>query len=257
MIEKWNAAHYLKYGDERTRAAADLASRVKLARPEIIADLGCGPGNSTQILRSRWPDSNVIGIDNSAEMIATAKLSFPNQNWILADVADWTPAIPIALVYSNAALQWLPNHASLIPRLFSFVAPEGALAFQIPSSTYATVRMLIHDISYDPAWTQRMSSPRNALTMKPPSFYYDSLAADASSMDIWETEYYHVMDSQDAIVDWISSTGLRPFLSVLDTEAERNRFVTELRCGVSSAYEHRSDGKVLFPFRRTFVIAYR
>jgi trans-aconitate 2-methyltransferase len=257
MTEKWNAAHYLKYGDERTRAAADLASRIKLARPEIIADLGCGPGNSTQILRSRWPDSNVFGIDNSAEMIATAKISFPNQNWVLADVADWTPASSIALIFSNAALQWLPSHASLIPRLFSFVAPEGALAFQIPSSTHARVRMLIRDISYDPAWTQRMTLPRKALTMEPPFFYYDALAADASSMDIWETEYHHVMDSQDAIVDWISGTGLRPFLSALHTEAERNRFVTELHRRVSSAYERRPDGKVLFPFRRTFVIAYR
>jgi trans-aconitate 2-methyltransferase len=257
FMENWNAAQYLKYGDERTRAAADLAARVKLERPETIADLGCGPGNSTEVLRSRWPTSNIIGIDNSAAMIDAAKRSFPGQSWVLADVADWAPANSIALVYSNAALQWLPNHGSLVRRLFSFLAPGGALAFQIPSSTYATVRTLIHDISNDPAWTQRMVAPRTALTMEPPSFYYDSLAAEATALDIWEIEYNHVMDSQDEIVDWIASTGLRPFLAALDSESERNRFVIELRRRVSSAYELRSDGKVLFPFRRTFVIAYR
>ena len=256
-MENWNVAHYLKFGDERTRAAADLVARIKLEHPETIADLGCGPGNSTQILRNRWPNSNVIGIDNSAEMIDVAKRLFPAQKWVLADVAKWALADPIALVFSNAALQWLPNHGTLIQRLFSFVASGGALAFQIPSGTFPTVRLLIHEISNDPAWTKRMVAARTALTMESPSFYYDTLADEATALDIWETEYNHVMDSPDAIVDWIASTGLRPFLAALDTDAERKRFLVELRCRVSSAYESRSDGKVLFPFRRTFVIAYR
>ena len=257
VMDTWNAAHYLKFGEERTRAAADLAARVDLESPLAIADLGCGPGNSTRILRNRWPEAGVIGIDNSPEMIDTARQSFPEQDWVLADIAEWAPAAPIDLIYANAALHWLPDHASLLQRLFSFVAPGGALAFQVPSSIYPTVRTLIHGVSEDPVWTERMDAPRAALTMETASFYYDTLAADAIALDIWETEYNHVVDSPDAVVDWISSTGLRPFLSALDTDAERDRFMTELRIRVSAAYERRCDGNVLFPFRRCFVIAYR
>jgi len=247
----------MRYGDQRTRAAADLAARIDLDAPKTIADLGCGPGNSTQILRTRWPHSDILGIDNSSEMIEAAKRSFPEQNWLLADVSGWRPADPIDLVYSNAALQWLPSHDTLMRHLFTRVAPGGALAFQIPSSTYARVRTLIHEISRDSAWTERMDTPRSALTMESPAFYYDALASEATRLDIWESEYNHVMDSGDAIVDWIASTGLRPFLAALDTEIERNDFLTELQRRVSMAYKSRTDGKVLFPFRRTFVIAYR
>lgn len=256
-MPNWNASHYLKYGDERTRAAADLAARIRLDAPKTIVDLGCGPGNSTQILRDRWPQANVVGVDNSPEMIDAAKKSFPEQNWVVTDISNTTPANPFELVYSNAALQWIPNHKELMRHLFNLVAPDGALAFQIPSSTYATVRKLIHEISRDSKWTDRMEAPRNALTMESPSFYYDALVESARDLDIWETEYNHVMDSKESIVDWIASTGLRPFLAVLASDAERDIFLSELQRRVNDAYESRVDGKVLFPFLRTFVIAYR
>ena len=91
--------------------------------------------------------------------------------------------------------------------------------------------------------------------MHEPAFYYDQLAQRASSMDIWETQYVHVMDSPDAVVDWIASTGLRPFLAVLGNESDRDEFVLQLRKRVKESYERRVDGRVLFPFKRTFVIA--
>jgi trans-aconitate 2-methyltransferase len=257
-MSTWNSEHYLKFGDERTRPAADLAARIKLAAPCSIADLGCGPGNSTQVLRTRWPSSQVVGIDNSPDMISAARVSFPDQEWLLCDVSVWTPATPVDLVFSNAALQWLPDHAVLMPRLFSCVARGGAFAFQIPSGTFATVRTLIHEISRKAIWDgERMQAARNALTMESPAFYYDVLAGAAAEVDIWETEYHHVMDSPASIVDWISSTGLRPFLAAAKDAAERDAFLSELHRRVENAYETRSDGKVLFPFRRTFVIAYR
>lgn len=256
-MSNWNAEHYLKYGDERTRPAADLAARIGIDEPAVIADLGCGPGNSTQVLRDRWPQSEIIGIDNSSQMIEAAKRAHPEQNWLLADVSQWTSTHPVNLIYSNAALQWLPDHGSLLPRLLRMVAAGGALAFQIPSSTFATVRTLIDDISNRPAWSERMSAPRNALTMESPAFYYDTLVKMSTSLDIWETEYCHVMESAASIVDWISSTGLRPFLAALDTDSERDEFTSDLHQRVRDAYQDRADGKVLFPFRRTFVIAYR
>jgi trans-aconitate 2-methyltransferase len=256
-MTKWNASQYLRYGSERTRAAADLVARINLDAPRNIADIGCGPGNSTSLLWERWPESNVLGMDNSPEMIDTARTAFPERQWSLCDASNWNPQHSFDLLYSNAALQWLPDHGPLLRRLFGHVTEGGALAFQIPSATYAVVRELIFDISRKTEWNERMTGPRSILTMEPPAFYYDTLIANASSIDLWETEYMHVLESKPAIVDWIASTGLRPFLDALDTDAERSTFTNELQQRVDDAYETRTDGKVLFPFRRTFVIAYR
>jgi trans-aconitate 2-methyltransferase len=256
-MSPWNAQHYLKFGDERTRPAADLVTRIRLDAPQRIVDLGCGPGNSTQVLRARWPEAEVCGVDNSPAMIESARTKYPDQEWILADVADWTADKPLDLVFSNAAFQWLRNHQELIPRLFSQVADGGALAFQIPSRTYATVRVHILEISEDAAWHDRMTGPRTSLTMEYPPAYYDALAERAAELNIWETEYFHVMGSSDAIIDWMSSTGLRPFLAALADEREKQRFLSLLRARVADSYPPRVDGRVLFPFRRTFVIAYR
>jgi trans-aconitate 2-methyltransferase len=256
-MSDWNAEHYLKFGDERTRAVADLVARIRLAAPSRIVDLGCGPGNSTAILRQRWPDSDIVGIDNSPKMIAAAREKYPDQEWQAVDISEWRPESPVDLVFSNAALQWVPNHAGLMTNLTTATNADGALAFQVPSGSFAEVRKLIHELSHEARWNHRMQAARAALTMETPSFYYDAVAQSASSVDIWESEYHHVLDSTDAIVDWISSTGLRPFVAALADESERADFVAELRRRVAETYELRIDGRVLFPFRRTFVIAYR
>ncbi len=255
-MSNWNANHYLKFGDERTRAAIDLATRIKLESPKRIVDLGCGPGNSIQVLRSRWPKADICGVDSSPQMIATASETYPNQQWIMGDVSQWSAAEPFDVVFSNAALQWLPDHRPLMSHLLTLVNDGGALAFQIPSSTYATVRTHIHEISRDPIWNERMHGPRSSLTMHPPSFYYDALIGDVEHLDVWETEYNHIMDSSAAIVDWIASTGLRPFLDVLNDD-EKKSFVDELHRRVADSYPTQTDGRVLYPFRRLFVIAYR
>ena len=254
-MPKWDASHYLRYGTERTRAAADLLARIDLESPQNIVDLGCGPGNSTALLRHRWPDANLLGVDSSAEMIATAKKTFIDQQWLQCEVNLWKPQIPYDLVYANATLHWLPNHDELLGQLFNYVATGGALAFQIPSAIYPTVRKLVFEISRQSQWNDRMIEPRSRLTMESPDFYYDQLIQTSSNIDIWETEYMHELDSKQAIVDWISSTGLRPFMDALDTD-EQTEFKMELRSQVNDAYDLRADGKVLFPFRRTFVIAY-
>lgn len=251
----WNAEHYLQFEDERTRPAADLIARIDLSQPASIVDLGCGPGNSTQLLRQRWPHAHVLGLDSSAEMAASARSTYPDGDWFEADIETWSPDGTFDLVFSNAALQWLPNHAKLVRRLFGFVSTGGALAFQIPSDVYSPVRTFIHEIADDFGWRDRMVVPLGALTMESPAAYYDALAASARVLDVWETEYNHVMEGPRAIVEWISSTGLRPFLAVLNPD-EQAEFVSRLQVKVESGYEIRADGRVLFPFRRLFVIAY-
>ncbi len=253
----WDASNYLRFADERTRPAADLVARVAVAEPARVIDLGCGPGNSTRVLRERWPAARIAGLDTSPEMIGVARESSADTEWLLGDAASWRSVEPFDVVFSNAALQWMPDHAALVRRLFDQVADGGALAFQIPSDRYALVRTLIDEVADDPAWRERMEGPRSSLTMQAPAFYYDALVDLATRLDIWETEYSHVLDGPEAIVEWISSTGLRPFLDALDSDAERERFSAMLTELVADGYPRRVDGKVLFPFRRLFVIAYR
>jgi trans-aconitate 2-methyltransferase len=253
----WDAEHYLRFGDERTRPAEDLVRRVAVDAPGRVIDLGCGPGNSTEVLRRRWPDARVIGLDKSPEMIAAARSRHPECEWILGAVETWTTNAPFDVVFSNAAFQWMGDHERLIGHVFEQVADAGALAFQIPSDAYAAVRRHMHEVAEDPAWRERMAAAKVALTMEAPGFYYDVLAGRASRIDIWETEYSHVMDGPSAIVDWVSTTGLRPFLAALEDEIERRRFLDSFTQKVSASYPRRRDGNVLFPFRRLFVVAYR
>lgn len=256
-MSPWEPNKYLRFGDERTRPAIELASRIGLDHPKTVIDLGCGPGNSTQVLRQRWPSARVCGLDSSPEMIAAARRSYPDQEWLIERIENWYASEPPDIVFSNAALHWVKRHVALMERLFGQVAPGGALAFQIPSGAFSPVRASIHEIATDDAWAARMGEARAALTMEAPHVYYDALANQARMVDVWETEYHHVMESASAIVEWISSTGLRPFLDALESDDDRQRFITRLTDRVTGAYALRRDGRVLFPFRRTFVIAYK
>jgi len=251
----WDSAAYLRFGDERTRPAADLAARVRVKDPATVVDLGCGPGNSTRIVCERWPHAHVSGVDSSPEMIATARRDRPDLDWQEGDIATWAPAAPADVVFSNAALQWLPDHVPLVRRLFGVVASGGALAFQIPCDAYSPVREVLREVADDPAWRERMVAARTALTMEPPAVYYDALAGRAVRIDLWETEYFHVLDGPPAIVEWMASTGMRPYLAPL-TDAERARYRERVLARVADEYPARADGRVLFPFRRLFLIAY-
>jgi trans-aconitate 2-methyltransferase len=247
----------MRFSGERTRPSVDLASQIAVESPRTVIDLGCGPGNSTEVLRLRWPDASIAGLDSSAQMIETARREYPDAVWVHSPIEEWCPTTAFDIVFSNAALQWLPSHGPLVERLFSYVAPGGALGFQIPSADYARVWTLIHEVAVEGSWSPRMAGHLGALTMETPEFYYDHLATASSAVDIWQTEYLHVMDSPSAIVDWIASTGLRPFLDVLESAAESNAFLALLGERVKESYPVRRDGRVLFPFKRTFVIAYR
>lgn len=252
----WDPDNYLRFEDHRTRPAAELAAHVRVTAPETVIDLGCGPGNSTQVLRQRWPDAYILGLDSSPGMISSARENHPGQRWEIGDIGTWSSDQPYDVVFSNAALQWVPDHSRLVPHLFRQVRPGGALAFQIPSRTYCHAQLLIDEVADDASWAPRMQAARSALTIEDPAVYYDLLAPAARTVDMWETVYYQVMDSPAAIVEWISCTGLRPYLEALDSDHERQEFIAALLDRVESSYPLQQDGKVLFPFRRTSVIAY-
>lgn len=253
----WDPKLYLKFGAERTRPAVDLAARIALERPARIIDLGCGPGNSTAILRARWPQAQIVGLDNDEAMLATARAAEASVQWVLSDASTWRTETPFDLVFSNAALHWLPDHEAVLARWFAAVAPGGVLAVQLPSHQHSPLHRHIHELADAPEWRGWMAEAQQALTSHQIQFYYDALCQRTPRLELWETEYGHVMESPEAILSWVRSTALRPFLQALPTDADRARFEAALLLRVADAYPRRRDGRVLFPFRRIFFVAYR
>ena len=252
----WDPDLYLRFANERTQPTIDLVARLGEIRPGTIIDLGCGPGNSTAILLKRFPEAKIVGLDNSDEMIEQARAALPLIDWIHADVRIWKPDYQFDLIFSNAALQWVPDHARLFPQLMGWLNPAGLLAVQMPLHYDSPLQQIIQKIARDPSWAHRMDGPLNALTRHPSGFYHDILSGLSTHIDIWQTEYFHQLESPQAIVDWIRGTGLRPFLEALTTEAERQQFEEAVLAGTTAAYPRQKDGRVLFPFKRQFLIAH-
>ena len=254
----WDPNLYLKYANERTRPAADLIAQIRLENPARIVDLGCGPGNSTELLRHRWPQAVISGVDNSPEMLAQAKAKHPDWQWVMGDIEAWKPEPVVDLIFSNAALHWVPGHATLFRSLIGAVAAGGALAAQMPNNFHSPTHTVMQDVAAngDPRWSKAMATART-FTVQPPAFYYDVLRKHASRVDIWETEYQHVMDGPKAIFDWIRGTGMRPYLERLADDEQRRLFEQMCLEGFQEAYPPDDQGKVLFTFRRLFIVAYR
>lgn len=259
VMPTWDATEYLRFADERTQACRDLAARVGIAKPCRIIDLGCGPGNSTAVLAERWPEAEIIGLDNSQPMIEAARRDFPSVRWIVADIPTWTSDRegPFDLVLSNAALQWVDDHANVFPRLLTQVAPGGALAVQMPSNFDGPAHRAMRELANSARWKGRFQRNVREWHVHDVPFYYEALAPNAARIDLWETEYIHVMSGAEAVVQWYKGTGLRPFLEALASDDDRSRFTDDYLREMRGIYPARRDGRVLFPFRRLFVIAYR
>lgn len=259
-MPSWDSQQYLRFTSERTQPSIDLTSRIAIDPPARFVDLGCGPGNSTAVVARRWPAAAVTGIDTSAAMLATARKDFPPHDWVQGDITAWaahTPPASWPLVFSNAAFQWVPDHGALVPRLFNAVAPGGALAFQVPHTLEMPHHRLIHEVADSAKWRSRFLRPPVSWHVEPAEFYYDLLAPRAARIDLWFTDYIHVLDGPEGIVDWYRGTGLRPYLDLLPDEAAREDYLRDYLAALVPHYPRQSDGRVLMPFRRLFVIAYR
>lgn len=252
---KWNPQQYLLFERERTRPCRDLVARVELDDPQFIADLGCGPGNSTAVLAERWQRATITGVDNSPEMLKKARASAIRATWVRADLREWEPDRAYDLLFSNAVFHWVEDQEILLPRLLDSLRISGVLAFQIPSPA-GVWRGVLSEVASRGRWRGRI--PRGALTLHshPPQFYYDLLAPRAAQIEIWETEYIHVLPNVAAIVEWIKGSALRSVLDALSPQ-ESKEFIGEYTDAIGEKYEERPDGKVLFPFRRIFVVAQR
>ena len=250
----WNPDLYLQFDRQRTQAAIDLVNRIELDSPTNIVDLGCGPGNSTAILRARWPRARIVGLDSSSDMIAQARERELDAEWIHADIATWQPDAPPDLLFANAALQWLPDHAGLLQRLAAFLPPGGVLAVQLPFHHQSPLQQVVLEASRDPRWHDAMAQARQALTWHDTAYYYDALINQCASIDLWETEYLHVMPNHEAILDFIRGSGLRPFTQTLHSDDDIAHFETLVLQGYRHHYKTRPNSEILFPFRRQFIL---
>ena len=254
----WDPGQYLRFSDERLRPALDLLAQVPLDAPRRVVDLGCGAGNVTAILRRRFPQADLLGVDGSAAMLAKARDVAPDCRFEQGDFAVWTPAAGETpdLIYSNAALHWVGGHETLFPRLASLLAPGGVLAVQMPAMHDAPLRRLQNEVATFGPWAGHLRDAGFARAILPAAAYYDLLRPQVAALDLWETTYLHVLSGEDAVVEWAAGSSLRPFLDKLPP-ALRAGYRAAYAAALRPHYPRRPDGATLLPFRRLFILARR
>jgi trans-aconitate 2-methyltransferase len=254
----WDPELYQRYGDERSRPFFDLVGRVAAEAPEVVVDLGCGPGTLTATLADRWPRAQVRGIDSSAEMIDAARAlpaSDGRLSFALGDVRDWKPDGGVDVIVSNAVLQWVPDHLAVLTRWAGFLAPGGWLAFQVPANFDQPSHRALRELAGSDRWRPRLAGVRLNRQAAEPAEYADLLARAGLQVDAWETTYVHVLHGDDPVVDWYRGTGLRPVIAALPPD-QAEEFLADYRARMNEAYPAAPYG-TLFPFRRVFAVAVR
>ncbi len=252
----WSAKQYTKFESERTRPVRDLLAAVPATDVASAVDIGCGPGNSTEVLAERFPGATIRGFDTSADMIAAARTRMPHCLFDVLDVVAWDDPGPFDVILANAVFQWIPDHARLFPGLAARLSPGGSLAIQMPDNMEEPSHRLMRDIAADGPWANRLAAAAEARTpMGSPDWYYRLLRATCSSASVWRTTYYHPLaGGPRAVVEWFKGSGLRPFLEPLD-DGERAAYLQRYEAAVGRAYPALADGTVLLPFPRLFLVA--
>ena len=254
---RWDPDVYNRYADERGRPFVELLTRVRVDSASAVVDLGCGPGDLTALLAERWPDADVVGVDSSADMVAAAgEHAGENVRFVQGDLATWQPPGPVDVVVANAALHWVPGHVDLLPRFAGWLRPGGALAFQVPDNFTEPSHVLLHELRVSPRWRDRLGDGADRTAgVERPGRYLRALVDAGLDPDVWQTEYLHVLPGEDAVLNWVRGTALRPVLSILDPH-EQDEFVASYGEALRAAYPRHEFGTV-FPFRRTFAVGHR
>ncbi|ASY68072.1 trans-aconitate 2-methyltransferase [Sinorhizobium fredii] len=251
----WSAAQYVKFEDERTRPARDLLAQVPDLPAGPAFDLGCGPGNSTQLILERFPNNPLVGIDGDEDMLEAARKRLLGLRFERADLAGWTPPQGAALFFANAVFQWLPKHLDILERLVEALVPGGTLAVQMPDNLDEPSHLLMQETAEERAFAAAFSGRTiRRVPLPSPRTYVERLAPKVARVDVWHTTYYHPLASANAIVEWVKGTGLRPYLDALPAN-RRKDYLAAYAEKIRRAYPAMGDGRVLLRFPRLFIIA--
>ncbi len=252
----WSPKQYSTFEGERTRPVRDLLAAVPVASAHSAIDVGCGPGNSTEVLAERFPGASIRGFDSSPDMIAAARKRLPGAVFDVLDVATWNEPGPFDVILANAVFQWVPDHASLLPALAAKLAPGGSLAVQMPDNLAEPAHRLMRETAADGQWATKLAAAVATRTpVASPDRYYRLLRASCSDVNVWRTTYYHPLaGGPHAVVEWFKGSGLRPFLDPLDP-GERAAYLERYEAAIREAYPALEDGTVLLPFPRLFIVA--
>lgn len=259
----WSAKQYVVFEDERTRPVRDLLAALPPIDASSVIDLGCGPGNSTEVLAARYPEAQVAGIDSSADMVAAARQRLPAVRFAVQDLQGWTESDPseqegpFDVILANAVLQWVPDHAALLPKLVARLEPNGALAVQMPDNLGEPAHELMREVAVGGPWAAKLAA---SATARPPlagAAWYHELLRPLCRVELWRTTYYHFLSGgTQAVVEWFKGSGLRPFLEPLNA-TERSAFLERYTAAIARAYPPAENGGVLLPFPRMFLTAIR
>jgi trans-aconitate 2-methyltransferase len=252
------AKQYVMFENERTRPVRDLVAAIPndMGDVAVAADLGCGPGNSTEVLAARFVGARISGADSSADMIETARKRLPELRFDLVAIEDWRAESPCDVILANASLQWVPDHAALMPRLAGQLAPGGSLAVQMPDAREEPAQVLMRAVAAQDPWAARLADVER-VPLDSVDGYYASLNPHCSRVDVWRTTYHHVLaGGSQAVVEWFKASALRPYLKRLSA-AEQTEFLERYATEVARAYPALDDGSVLLPFPRLFFVATR
>ncbi len=256
----WNPQQYLQFSNYRIRPALDLLERMPITSPNLIYDLGCGTGNITSIIAERWSSATVYGLDNSDEMLKTTSAQESRVRWVKHDISNWSTNEPIDLIYSNSTLQWLNQHDQLFSKLLGMLNPGGCLAVQMPLSWGMPSHRLMRETlanggtNGEAIGTEELRKAVAHKWVQDKNFYYELISKHAVKIDIWETEYLHILEGENPVLEWVRGTGLRPILNTLGDE-DKTRFLAQYRERLRKAYPVSANGRTLLPFRRLFIVA--
>ncbi|MDB5432809.1 MAG: trans-aconitate 2-methyltransferase [Caulobacter sp.] len=257
-MPSWDPDLYERYKAYRDRPALDLLVQIPGdLEPKEVWDLGCGTGEQAALLARRHPKAVVHGLDSSPDMLAAARKREEAVDWVEASIADWTPAVAPDLIFTNAALQWLPDHAGLYPRLMAQLAPGGVFACQTPTPYETRHHEILRETAEGGPWAGKLEDARLIHPTPTQDQYYGWLAPLSAWVDIWTTTYLHVLEGDDPVVEWMRGTGLRPYLDALTDATEREAFLEAFRARIAAAFPPQAGGETLFPFQRLFIVAQR
>ncbi|WP_300001529.1 trans-aconitate 2-methyltransferase [uncultured Cedecea sp.] len=248
-MQDWNPTSYLRFEAERTRPVKELAARIHFPEAANITDLGCGPGNSTAVLCKQHPKAHITGIDSSPAMLEKARTILPGCQFEENDISRWQAEKKQDVIFANASLQWVNDHETLFPRLAAQLSPRGVLAVQMPDNWQEYTHRLMRDVA-----EEQGHSPSHREAVLSAQAYYELLSHAGCEVDIWRTTYFHVLPSTHAIIDWLSTTGLRRFVNHLDP-LQQEAYLERYHALLKQHYKEQSDSNILMPFPRLFIVA--